>query len=111
MAVLDGRAVTGQVRPCVLVSVDERVDGVAVGRDRGELDPAEVVFDPVGLLDAASAALDRLAVRLAGAWNAERDVFRSVAVAGGELPDLAVGLQAGRQDEPDLALLEHVGGA
>src|SRR5206468_5754517 len=99
LAVLDRRAVAGQERPRVVLSVHERVDDVAIGRDRGQLDAAVFVLGPVRLGDALRAALDRLAVGLTRARDQQRDVLRRIPVPAGELGDLAVYPQATRQDE------------
>ena len=105
------RLVPGQVRPRVLGAVDERVDVVAVGRDRGELDAPRVVLDPVRLDDAARAALNGLAVRVRRVRDGERDVTDAVPLRRRPLADLAVAAKPAREDEADLALLEHVRGA
>src|SRR5579884_3579748 len=54
--VLRHRDVAGQERPAVVATVDERVDRVAVRRDRGAFDQAELVLVAAGLHDAAGAA-------------------------------------------------------
>ena len=110
-AVRRDRLEARQVRARVLGAIDERVDVVAVRRDRGELDAAMVVLDPVRLDDAASAALDRLPVRVRRVGDGERDVAHAVALRRRPLADLAVGTEAAREDEPDVALLEDVRGA
>src|SRR5919204_6192003 len=110
-AVLRRRAVAGEVRARVLAPVDEGVDDVAVRPDRGQLDPPEVVLDPVRLGDPAGAPLDGLSVRLGRARHLQPDVLGGVAVAAGVLRDLAVVPQAAGHDQPDVALLEHVRGA
>src|SRR5688500_2829208 len=111
LAVFGRSAVAGEVRPRVLAAVDERVDRVAVGADRGELDAAELVLDPVRLGDPACAALDGRPVRVPRACDLERDDLRAVAVRTGEARDLAVRSEAARQDEADVALLDDVGRA
>ena len=110
-AVRRDRLIAGQVRARVLRAVDERVDVVAVGRDRGELDATGVVLDPVRLDDAARAALHRLSIRVRRVRHGERDVADAVALRRGPPADLAVGAEAAREDEADVALLEDVGGA
>src|SRR5262249_37660817 len=102
------RDVTRQVRARVLAAVHEAVDDVAVRPDRGELDAAELVVDPVRLDDAAGAALHGLPVRLLRVRNAERDVLRAVAVPAGEARDLRVLAQSAREDEADVSLLEDI---
>ena len=111
VAVRRRRDVARQVRAGVLGAVHERVDDVAVGPDRGELDAAVVVVDPVRLGDAARAALHGRPVRLARARHLEGDVLRAVPVPRGEPRDLAVLAQPARDDDADVALLEHVAGA
>src|SRR6266567_7482454 len=111
MPVLERRAIAGQIRAGVVLAIDEGVDDVAVGRDRGKLDAAELVLDPARLGDPASSALDCGAIGAVGARYLERDVAGAVAVTAGKLRHLAVGAQAARQDEADVALLDHVGGA
>ena len=99
----------GQERAGVVLAVDERVDVLAVGRDRRQLDAAEVVFDPVRLDHAAGTALHGLAVRLTCVRDGERRVLDAVPVRAGEAGDLAVAAQTARQHEADVALLEQVG--
>jgi hypothetical protein len=81
------RDVARQVRAFVAGAIDERVDDVAVGCDRRELDLAELVLDPARLGYTARAALHRLAVRVRRIGHAERDVLHAVAVEEGELAD------------------------
>ena len=100
--------VSRQVRPAVVAAVDERVDGVAVGRDRRELDAAELVLLHVRLRDSARAALDGLAVGLRRIGDGEGDVLDAVAVREHVLGDLVVAAQRGGEDEPDVPLLDHV---
>ena len=107
----DDRDVAGQERAGVVRAVDERVDRVAVGRDRRALDGAELVLVAPRLHDAARAARDRLAVRLRRVGHGERDVADAVAVARVVLRDLVLLAQRARDDEADVALLEHVRGA
>src|SRR5512133_782750 len=111
VAVLGRRDVAGQVGARVLATVDEGVDHVAVGPDRGQLDAAEVVLEPVRLGDPARAALDCLAICVSGARHLQPDALRRVPVAAGVLRDLAVVAEATRHEQADVALLEHVGGA
>ena len=87
------------------------MDVVAVRRDGSELDAPGVVLDPVRLDDAASATLNGLAIRVRRIRNRERDVAHAVALRLSPPADLAVAAQAAREDEADVALLEHVGGA
>ncbi len=82
--------------------------GLAVRADRGELDAAVLVLDPVRLLHGHAAALNRLPVRLRRARDGERDVLHPVAVRVTEARHLAVRAQAARDDEADVTLLEHV---
>ena len=102
---------TGEERTGVLVAVHERVDVLAVRRDRRQLDAPEVVLDPVGVDYAARTALHRLAIRLTCVRNGERGVSDAVPVRTGEAIDLAVPPQAARQHEADVALLDQVGGS
>ena len=103
--------VAGQERAAVVGTVHERVDGVAVGRDRGALDLAELVLVGLRLHDAASAARDRLAVGLRRVGHGQRDVADAVAVLRVVLRDLVLLAQRARDDEADVSLLEHVGSA
>ena len=103
--------VAGQVRAGVVGAADEGVHDVAVGRDRGELDAAVLVLEPLGLAHAARSTLDGHSERLARVRNADRDVADAVAVGAVEARDLVVVRERTRQDEPDVALLEHVGRA
>ena len=103
--------VPGQVRAGVLRAIHERVDVVAVGRDRGELDSPLVVLHPVRLDDTACAALDGLAIGVGRIGDGERDVAHAVSLRRRPLADLAVRAQTAREDEADIALLEDVGGA
>src|SRR5207249_4857494 len=105
------RDVAGQIDAVVRRAVDERVHYVAVRRDRRELDLAELVLDPMRLGDAGRAALHGLTVRLLRVWHAQRDVLRAVAVLAREARDLGVLAHPARDDEADVALLEHVGRA
>ena len=111
MPVLERRAIAGQIRAGVVLAIDEGVDDVAVGRDRGKLDAAELVLDPARLGDSAGSALDGGAIGVVGARHLQRDVAGAVAVTARELRHLAIGAQAARQDEADVALLDDVGGA
>src|SRR5215212_743642 len=108
LTVVGSRPIAGEVCAGVVVTVHERVDDVAVGADRRELDAAELVLDPLRLPHAARAALHRLAVRLGGARHAQRDDLRAVTMTARELCHLAVGAEAARDHEPDVALLKHV---
>jgi hypothetical protein len=109
-AVLGGRGVAGEIRARVVVAIHERVDVLAVGRDRGQFDAAEVVLDPVRLDHAPRAALDGLPVGLGRVRDRERDVLHAVAVGAGEAGDLAVRAEAARDHEPDAVLVEDVRG-
>src|SRR5262249_45503175 len=97
-----------EVRALVLGAVHERVDDVAVRRDRRQLDTTELVFGPVRLDDPARAALHRLSVRLARVGHAQRDVLQAVAVGAREVPDPRVAAEAAAHDDADLTLLEDV---
>src|SRR5262245_6881674 len=97
------------MRPGVVGAGHERVHHLAVGRDRGDLDAAVLVLEPLRLAHAARAALDGHGVRLLGVRDAHRDVANAVAVLRGEARDLVVVAQRTRQDEADLALTEDVG--
>ena len=105
------RLVAGQVGARVVLPVDERVHGVAVGGDGGELDAAMLVLDPVRLGDAAGAALKRLAVGVRRVGDLEGRVLDPVAVGVGVPGDLVVGAERAREDEADVPLLEDVGSA
>ncbi|MDF2754385.1 MAG: hypothetical protein K0S82_2768 [Gaiellaceae bacterium] len=109
LSVLDRGPVAGQVRPRIVPTVHERVDDLAVGADRRQLDTAELVLDPARLGNSACAPLDGLAVRLLRARDLQPDRLGAVPVPAGELGDLVLGAEAARQDEADVALLEHVG--
>ena len=95
----------------VVAAVDERVDRVAVGGDRRQLDAAELVLDHVGLGDAARAALDGLTVGSGRVGDGQGDVLDAVAVLEHMLRDLVVAVESGGEDEADVALLDHVGRA
>ncbi len=69
-----------------------------------------LVLEPLGLRDPAGATLNGLTVGVGGIRNLQGDVLRRVAMLGGEAADVAVGTNSAREHEPDLALLEHVGG-
>ncbi len=109
--VLRERDVAGEVGPRVVGAVDEGVDVLAVGGDRGQLDAAVLVLLPARLGDARRAPLDGGAVRGGDVRDLQRDVLRRIAVPAGEPDDLAVAAQPAREHEPDLALLEHVRGS
>ena len=112
VAVLRDRDVAGQERAAVVGAVDERVDRVAVGGDRRALDRPELVL----VASAAPCTLraprdDGLAVGLRRVGHGERDVADAVAVLRVVLRDLVLLAQRARDDEADVSLLEHVGGA
>src|SRR5271163_4200553 len=87
------------------------MDSVTVSGDRGQLDPAEAVFDPVALMDAARAAHSGLPPGEPGVLDAEGDVADPVSVAVNVVGDAAVGAQGGGQNEANAALLQDIGGA
>src|SRR5205085_876480 len=95
-------------RAGVVAAVHERVDRVAVRRDRSRLDRAEVVLDRARLGDPARASLHRLTVRLGRVGYGQRDVAHAVAVLRLMTRDLVLLAQRRREDEPNLSLLEHV---
>ena len=103
------RDVARQVRAFVCVAADERVHDVAVGRDRRQLDLAEIVLER-----RAARRLPRPRVRRprgtpsAGVGDAERDVLHAVAVRGSVLADRRAAAKSARDDEADLVLFEHV---
>ena len=105
------RDVAGQIGPRVVGAVDEAVDVLAVGGDRGQLDAAVLVLHDMRLDDAARPAGDSLAVGRRDVGHLQRDVLGRIAVLRGEADDRAVGAKAAREHEPDLALLENVRGA
>ena len=70
-----------------------------------------LVLEPLGLRKPARAALNGLAVGVGGVRNLQGDVLRRIAMLGREAADVAVGADAAREHEPDVALLEHIGGA
>src|SRR5829696_1651689 len=107
-AVLRERDVAGEVRPLVVGAIDEAVDVLAVGGDRGQLDPAVLVLHDMRLDNAARSASDGLVEGRRGVWHLQRDVLRRIAVLRREADDRAVGAKPAREHEPDLALLEHV---
>src|SRR5215207_3489618 len=108
LPVHDRRLVAGHERPHVVGAVDERVDHVAVRSDRGQLDAAELVVDPVRLLNSAGAALHCLPVCLTRARYLERDAPGAVSVPARELRDFTVHAHPAREHEANVALLEHV---
>ena len=111
VAVRRDRDEAGQERAGVVGAIDERVDRVAVRRDRRALDLPELVLDGVRLGDAARAARNGLAIRLRRVGHGERDVLDAVAVLREVARDLVLLAQRARDDEADLALLEDVRGA
>src|SRR6266540_1270968 len=102
--------VAGQERPLVGGAVDQRVDGVAVGGDRGPADDAVVVLVVGRLGRPAGAALHRRPVGDHGVRHGEGDVVDPVAVPGDVGGDLRVGAQRGGEHEPDGSLFQHPGG-
>src|SRR5207244_13445389 len=86
------------------------MDRLAVDPDGGALEPAVLVLDEARLDDAAGAALDGLPVRLGGVRDGERDVLDAVAVPADVPRDLVVLAERARDDEADVALLQHVRG-
>src|SRR6266508_4467978 len=102
--------VAGQERPLVGGAVDQRVDGVAGGGDRGPADDAVVVLVVGRLGRPAGAALQRRPVGDHGVRHGEGDVVDPVAVPGDVGGDLRVGAQRGGEHEPDGSLLQHPGG-
>ena len=78
--VLRARDVARREGAAVLGAAHEGVHRVAVEPDRGDLEPAVLVLEPVRLHDAARAALDGLPVRLGRVRDGERDVLHAVAV-------------------------------
>ena len=93
------RDVARQVRAFVVPTGDERVHDVAVGRDRRELDAAELVLVHGRLGDTTRTARDCLVVGLARVRDAQRDVLDAVAVLVGVIGDLAARMQRARDDE------------
>src|SRR5581483_7872608 len=81
---------------------------LAVRRDRGDLDAAVLVLEPLRLPDAAGATLERNGVCGSGVRHLERDVANAVAVPAGEARDLVVRGQRAREDERDLPLAQGV---
>src|SRR5581483_8890382 len=100
--------VARQVRALVGMTVDERVHDIAVRRDGGELDGAELILDRLRLEHSARAALHRLPVGLLGVRHAQRDVLDAVAVHVREVADLVPAPQRARHDEANVVLLEDV---
>src|SRR4051794_30081563 len=108
---IDGRFardVPRQVRALVRVAIDERVNDVAVRRDRGEHNLAVLVLHRLRLDDPARATLHCLPVRLAGVRDAQRDVLHTVAVETREVADLMAASERARDDEANVVLLEDV---
>src|SRR2546425_1156087 len=103
--------IPGKERALVLRTLDERVDRVAVGRDRGTADRSELVLDGRGLLDPFGPALRRLLVRAVHVFDFERDVAAAISMEPDLLGHEPLRPERRGQREADLALLEHVGGA
>src|SRR5215207_3983875 len=72
------------------------------------VDAAELVVDPVRLLNSAGAALHCLPVCLTRARYLERDAPGAVSVPARELRDFTVHAHPAREHEANVALLEHV---
>jgi hypothetical protein len=103
--------VAGKEGAGVVGSLDEGVNGVAVGGDAGGGDSAVVVFVVGGGLDAAGAAACGFEPGLAGVVDPEGDGVDAVTVLVDVAGDVGVGAECGGEDEADLSLLEDVAGA
>ena len=98
----------GEKEAFVVFALDDRVDRVAVRRDRGDHHFTVRVLHHGGLLNGTSAPLDRLRVRVARVVHPEREVAHAVAVAADVIGDRTVRTDRRRQHEPNLVLLEEV---
>jgi hypothetical protein len=103
--------VAGEEGSRVVGTVDEGVDGVAVGGDAGGGDAAVGVGEFFRLLDAAGSPAGGFEPGLAGVVDPESDGADAVAVLVDVAGDVGVGAQGGGEDEADFALLEDVAGA
>ncbi len=103
--------VAGLERPGVVLTVDERVDRVAIRGDGGHLDRSVLVLEALGLGCPDRTVLHGLRVRLGRVGNRERDVFHTISVSALMSRDLVVFAQRRRDDEADASLRERVGGA
>jgi hypothetical protein len=104
------RRIAGEERAAVAAAIDEGVQRLAVGRDRGEPDRAVLVAELVRLGHAARAAGGRLAVGVVDVGDAQRDHLHALAVAGDVPADLVIRDQRAGEHDPDPPLLEHVRG-
>ena len=90
------RLVAGQEGAAMVAVLDERVDRVAVGRDRREADDAAGIAQLVRRDEALGAGLDRVLPGVLDVRDAERDVTDAVAVAAMVFGDRGVGGRARR---------------
>ena len=95
--------VAGQVGAVVAAAVDERVDGLAVRRDRGDPHGAVLVGDVLGLAHDRRAGPAGLGDALVDVGDLERDVDDAVAVAAVVVGQRAVGVDGAVDDELDRA--------
>ena len=99
------RAIAGREGAVVVAPVDERVEDLAVGPDRGRAQDAVLAAVELGRRPGRDrAAGRRLAPGRLDVVDRERDVVDAVAVRADVLGDLAVGRQRRREHEPDVVL-------
>jgi hypothetical protein len=110
MAETHGSAVPPrQVRPRVAVALDERVPGLAVGRDGGGRHAAVLVARRGRFREAAGTAGHRGCVRRGGVGHRDRDVDDAVAVRGDVLRQRGAAGDRPLEHEARGAGLEDVG--
>ena len=95
----------------VAVALDERVDGIAVGRDRRSYQPAVLIFEGRRRLQDASAAAHGHLEGGVGILDENRDVLDAVAVQGDVARDLVVGNQTCGKHEAQLILRQEIADA
>jgi hypothetical protein len=105
------RAEARQECAVVVCTLDEGVDGVTVGGDRGDANSAVRVLQVKGLADAARAAFGGFFPGLAGVVDPQGYVADAITVGADMFRDVPVGTKRGGQHETDFALLQDVGGA
>lgn len=101
------RFVTGQVDAGVLRPVDQRVAGLAIGRDRGDAHGAVLVGDVVRLLEDGGALRAGVLDAPVDVGDLEREVDHAVAVAAVVVEQRGVGPDAAGDHEAGRARLQH----
>src|SRR5206468_2009069 len=72
--------IAGHERACVVIAVDERVDGVATGGNSGFTDTALLAFDVVGFFHALRAAFDGGIIGIVHIRHAQGYILHTIAV-------------------------------